>query len=149
MAAPQEAEGRHRHQEVRAGRHLGRVVAHQAHVVVDMLQHVHHQHEVAVGRAAVAAIEHRLAVDRLVAVALVADIDAERGLRAAFGQEMTGEETRARPDIEQALRPEGADHAAERGCLGAVVPVPADVGAEDVLFLEIHQAFGAPSAPSS
>ena len=66
-----------------------------------------------------------------------------------FGQKVTREKTGARPDIEQVPRPEGPDHAAQRGRLGAVVPVPADIGAEDVFFLEIHQAFGPPSAPFS
>ena len=41
------------------------------------------------------------------------------------------------------LRPEAAHHRAQRGRFRAVVPVPADVAAEDVLFLEVHQAFGA------
>src|SRR5262245_39516173 len=31
---------------------------------------------------------------------------------------------------------------AERGGLGAIVPVPADIGTEDVLFLEVHASSG-------
>ena len=118
VAAPQEAEGRHRHQEMRAGRHLGRVVADQAHVVVDMLQHVHHQHEVAVGRAAcrgdrAPACRRRCRRGR-------ARSRCRRRARTVgrrLGQQMAGEEARAGADIEQALRPQGG-----RRCGG--VPPP-------------------------
>ena len=73
-------------------------------------------------------------------------VTAPAGFRAAgiaAGIKVSGA-----PDLALVFN-EGPDHAAERGCLGAVVPVPADIGAEDVLFLEIHQAFGPPSAPFS
>jgi len=129
VAAPQEAEGRHRHQEMRARRHLGGVVAKQPAVVVDMLQHVHHQHQVAVGWAGVAAVEHRLADHAVVALAGVADIDAEGGLRGGLGQQMAREEARARADIEDAPGREAGHGAAQCRRLGAVVPMPADLGA--------------------
>jgi Flp pilus assembly pilin Flp len=116
-----------------------------------MLEHIHHQHQVAVGRTGVAAIEHGLAGGLIVAVALVAGIDAQRPLGTALGQQVAREETRARPDIEQAPRPQTSDSAPQRGGLGAIVPVAADILAEDVLFLEVHraQACAGGDAPSS
>ena len=80
VATPQEGEGGHRYQEMRAARHFLGIVAQQPAIVVDMLQHVHHQHEVAVGRAGVATVVHRLAGDAVVTVRGIADVDAERTL---------------------------------------------------------------------
>src|SRR5215475_15248445 len=78
--------------------------ARQAAIVIDMFQHVHHQHEIALGRADVAAVSYRLARNGIVAVAIVADIDAQRRLRAGLCQQMAREEAGARPDIEDVTR---------------------------------------------
>jgi hypothetical protein len=129
VAAPQEAEGGHRHQEVRTGRHLGGVVVDEAAIVVDVLQHVHHQHEVAVGRAGVAAVEDGLAAFAVVAVARIADVHAQGRLSAGLGQQLAGEKPGASADIEDAPGSEPADHAPECCRLRPVVPVPTDPGA--------------------
>ena len=61
--------------------------------------------------------------------------------KAAALRRMVGRPA-AGADIEQALRRSPATIAAHRRRLGSVIPVPADVAAEDVLFLEVHQAVG-------
>ena len=65
----------------------------------------------------------------VVALARVADVDAKRGLRGGSGQEVTREKARARADVEDAPWGEAADGVAQRGRLGAVIPMPADIGA--------------------
>ena len=129
VAAPQEAEGGHRRQEMRAGRHLGGVVADEAAIVVDVLQHVHHQHEVAVGRPGVAPVEHRLAAFAVVAIARHSrcrrTAPIARRPRPADGGRRNPSPRRHRG----CAGAEAADHAPERGRLRPVVPVPADVGA--------------------
>ena len=75
---------------------------HKAAVVVDMLEHVHHQHEVAVGGANITPVLHRFVGNCVVAVDQIADVDTEGGLRIGVDQQMAREEAGARPDIEDA-----------------------------------------------
>src|SRR5262249_52135994 len=96
---------------------------------------------IALGRSDSAAVAHRLAGDGIVAVAIVADIDAQRRLCARLCQQMAGKEAGAGADIEDVTRLEAGNGTAERGRLRTVIPVPANVGAQNVLFLEVHQGF--------
>lgn len=140
VAAPEEPESRNRDGESRVGPRLRGVFAQQADIVVDVLEHVHHQHQIRCRFVDAATEAQRLAVDKLVAVLKIAGVDTGCRCDSGFAQQSPREESGPGAHIEQGRRAHATHESRYRNRFRAIVPVVGDRVAKDCLFLEVHAA---------
>ncbi len=138
MAGPQEPKGGHRDQHPPARRQAIGVMPEQGEVVVDVLEHVHHQNEVLAHALDARDERDRAPVMGLFAAFRIARIDADAALGHPPVQQVAREHAGAGSHVEHLAHRLGAEERTHGAALGEVIPVPADRRTERRFFLEIH-----------